>query len=114
MPPRRPTLTDKGVEELEPRTRISEKTGEPIAYTYAHPDPEMRRHYVRVYASGRKTFVVIMIDPRTRKHVWFTACFCCRYLAVATSRNHTAWPNFPPLALDCLGSPSLCGTIPLP
>src|SRR5262252_1818426 len=54
----RKTLTDKGVAALKPR-----------AQRYAHPDPELRGHYVRVMPSGQKSFVTV---ARNRKgtQVW--------------------------------------------
>ena len=53
-------LTDKGVAALKPR-----------AARYAHPDPELRGHYVRVQPSGSKSFVVVA-KPRSGKQVWVT------------------------------------------
>jgi integrase len=54
----RRTLTDRGVEALKPR-----------AARYAHPDPEMPGHYVRVTPSGLKSFYASTRDP-SGKQVW--------------------------------------------
>jgi hypothetical protein len=56
----RKSLSDKGVAALRPR-----------AQRYAHPDPELRGHYVRVQPSGRKSFVAVALDPHG-KQVWAT------------------------------------------
>jgi len=48
----RKTLTDKGVAALKPRQEM-----------YRHADPEMRLHYVKVEASGVKTFWVVPRNP---------------------------------------------------
>lgn len=56
----RKTLTDAGVAALRPR-----------AARYAHPDPELRGHYVRVTTSGVKTYVTVTRDP-TGKQIWTT------------------------------------------
>jgi hypothetical protein len=52
----RKTLTDKGVEALKPR-----------AERYAHPDPELTGHYVRVQPSGTKAFAAIAGRPPASK-----------------------------------------------
>ena len=56
----RKTLTDAGVRALKPR-----------AARYAHPDPELAGHYVRVQPSGAKSFVAVTRDPGG-KQVWAT------------------------------------------
>src|SRR5262245_22600149 len=56
----RKSLTDKGVAALRPR-----------AARYAHPDPELRGHYIRVQPSGVKSFVAVTLDPHG-KQVWAT------------------------------------------
>ena len=56
----RKTLTDAGVRALKPR-----------AVRYAHPDPELAGHYVRVQPSGAKSFVAVSRDP-SGKQVWAT------------------------------------------
>ena len=56
----RQTLTDAGVRALKPR-----------AARYAHPDPELAGHYVRVQPSGAKSFVAVTRDPGG-KQVWTT------------------------------------------
>jgi integrase len=56
----RKTLTDKGVAGLKPRRQ-----------RYAHSDPELRGHYVRVQPSGSKAFVVAVRDP-LHKQIWVT------------------------------------------
>jgi integrase len=55
----RRTLTDKGVQALKPR-----------AVRYAHPDPELVGHYVRVQPGGAKSFVAVARDPHHGKQVW--------------------------------------------
>jgi integrase len=60
----RKSLTDKGVAALKPR-----------ATRYAHPDPELRGHYVRVQPSGAKSFVAVTLDPHG-KQVWATVGPC--------------------------------------
>src|SRR5262245_30482055 len=54
----RRTLSDKGVATLKARAK-----------TFAHPDPELVGHYVRVHASGARAFVVVARDPHG-KQVW--------------------------------------------
>jgi hypothetical protein len=56
----RKSLSDAGVAALKPR-----------AQRYAHPDPELSGHYVRVTPSGAKSFVVVTRDP-AGKQVWAT------------------------------------------
>jgi integrase len=56
----RKTLTDAGVRALKPR-----------AARYAHPDPELAGHYVRVQPSGTKSFVAVSRDP-SGKQIWAT------------------------------------------
>jgi integrase len=56
----RKSLTDKGVAALRPR-----------AARFAHPDPELRGHYIRVQPSGVKSFVAVTLDPHG-KQVWAT------------------------------------------
>jgi integrase len=56
----RKSLTDKGVAALKPR-----------AARYAHPDPELRGHYVRVQSSGAKSYVAVTTDPHG-KQIWAT------------------------------------------
>src|SRR5262245_54346001 len=54
----RRTLSDRGVAALKPR-----------AARYAHPDPEMRGHYVRVYPSAARAFYAVTLTPGGRQ-VW--------------------------------------------
>jgi integrase len=56
----RKTLTDKGVAALKPRSKL-----------YAHPDPQLPGHYIRVTPAGSKSFVAVARDPRG-KQVWTT------------------------------------------
>jgi integrase len=56
----RKTLSDKGVAALKPRAK-----------PYAHPDPEMPGHYVRVQVSGAKSFVAVTIGADRKQH-WIT------------------------------------------
>ena len=56
----RKSLSDAGVRALKPR-----------AARYAHPDPELAGHYVRVQPSGAKSFVIVTRDPYG-KQVWAT------------------------------------------
>src|SRR6476619_4631066 len=56
----RKTLTDRGVAALKPRSKL-----------YAHPDPQLPGHYVRVTPAGSKSFVTVARDPRG-KQVWIT------------------------------------------
>jgi integrase len=57
-------LTDKGVAALKARAK-----------PYAHPDPELRGHWIRVYPSGAKTFLAVTRTP-SRKQVWVTIGPC--------------------------------------
>ena len=57
---RRKTLTDDGVTALKPRVA-----------RYAHPDPELASHYIRVTPSGAKSFVVVTRDRANRQR-WIT------------------------------------------
>jgi integrase len=57
----RKTLSDTGVAALKPRAK-----------PYAFPDPELRKHYVRVQPSGAKSFVTVTRDPTTNKQIWAT------------------------------------------
>lgn len=57
---RRKNLSDTGVQALKPR-----------AARYAHPDPELGGHYVRVTPAGAKSFVALARDP-DGKQVWAT------------------------------------------
>ncbi len=57
---KRKTLTSTGVANLKPRAR-----------RYAEPDPELRGHYVRVAATGAKSFVAVARNP-VGKQVWAT------------------------------------------
>jgi integrase len=56
----RKTLTDAGIRALKPR-----------AARYAHPDPELAGHYVRVQPSSAKSFVAVTRGPGG-KQVWTT------------------------------------------
>ncbi|MGB6769086.1 MAG: tyrosine-type recombinase/integrase [Methyloceanibacter sp.] len=56
----RKTLTEKGVAALKARSKL-----------YAHPDPQLPGHYVRVTPAGSKSFVAVARDPRG-KQVWIT------------------------------------------
>jgi integrase len=56
----RKTLTDKGVGALKSRTKL-----------YAHPDPQLPGHYIRVSPTGSKSFVAVARDPRG-KQIWTT------------------------------------------
>jgi hypothetical protein len=58
MPPKR--FSDAAVRALEPR-----------AGRYAHPDPEMPGHYVRISPNGAKRFAAVAIGP-DRKQKWIT------------------------------------------
>ena len=57
---RRKLLTDDGVKALKPRLE-----------RYAHADPEMAGHYIRVSPSGSKSFAVVTRDRQGRQH-WET------------------------------------------
>jgi integrase len=56
----RKTLSDKGVAALKPRAK-----------RYAYPDPELRGHWIRVNASGAKSFAAVTRGPDGRQ-VWAT------------------------------------------
>jgi integrase len=51
---RRKRLTDEQVTALQPKAK-----------RYTHPDPELSAHYVRVYPSGAKSFVVVFNNKWT-------------------------------------------------
>ena len=53
-------FTDKGVAALKPRAKL-----------YAHPDPQLPGHYIRVMPTGTKSFVVVARDLRG-KQIWST------------------------------------------
>jgi integrase len=57
----RKSLSDAGVAALKPR-----------AARYAHPDPELAGHYVRVTPSGAKSFVAVTRDSGSGRQVWAT------------------------------------------
>src|SRR4030095_10437279 len=57
---RRKTLTDDGVAALKPKLK-----------RYAHPDPELPSHYIRVTPSGSKSFIVVVRD-RDGNQKWET------------------------------------------
>ena len=57
---RRKKLTDEGVQALSPKSK-----------RYAHPDPELPSHYIRVTPSGAKSFVVVVRDREGRQR-WET------------------------------------------
>lgn len=57
---RRKTLTDEGVKALRPKSK-----------RYAHPDPELPSHYIRVTPAGAKSFVVVVRDRDGRQR-WET------------------------------------------
>ncbi len=57
---KRKTLSSTGVANLKPRAK-----------RYAEPDPELRGHYVRVAATGAKSFVAVARNP-AGKQVWAT------------------------------------------
>ena len=59
----RKSLSHKGVAALKPR-----------AARYAHPDPELRGHYVRVTPSGAKSYAAVARDPKG-KQIWATIDF---------------------------------------
>jgi integrase len=70
----RKTLSDKGVAALKPRPK-----------RYAHPDPELSGHYIRVTPSGAKSFAVVTRDP-AGKQVWITFGPSDR-MTIATARE---------------------------
>ena len=57
---RRKTLNDNGVAALASRDK-----------PYAHPDPELPGHYIRIQPTGAKTFVAVARAP-SGKQVWHT------------------------------------------
>jgi integrase len=57
---RRKLLTDEGVAALKPKSK-----------RYAHPDPELPSHYIRVTPSGSKSFIVVVRD-REGNQKWET------------------------------------------
>src|SRR4029079_19280165 len=57
---RRKTLSDAGVEALRPTSK-----------RYAHPDPELASHYIRVTPTGAKSFVVVVRNREGRQR-WET------------------------------------------
>ena len=58
--PRRKTLSDAAIAKLEPRPGVK---------SYNMPDPELPGHYVRVWASGAKSFAAVARAP-SGKQVW--------------------------------------------
>ena len=58
--PRRKTLSDSAIAKLEPRPGVK---------AYSIPDPELPGHYVRVWASGAKSFAAVARAP-SGKQVW--------------------------------------------
>lgn len=65
MGKKRKTLSDKGVAGL--KAKSGKRT--------AHPDPELRGHYIRVQPSGVKSFVAVALSPHG-KQVWATIGAC--------------------------------------
>ena len=57
---RRKKLSDDGVKALSPKSK-----------RYAHPDPELACHYIRVTPTGAKSFVVVVRDKEGRQR-WET------------------------------------------
>jgi hypothetical protein len=57
----RKTLSDRGVAALKP----------PAGVRFAHPDPEMPGHYVRLHPSGAKSFVAVTTGA-DGKQKWIT------------------------------------------
>jgi integrase len=70
----RKTLTDKGVAALKAKPKL-----------YAHPDPQMPGHYVRVSPSGSKTYYAVARDPRG-KQVW-TAIGNAAHIKIEAARE---------------------------
>jgi len=70
----RKTLTDKGVAALKLRSKL-----------YAHPDPQLPGHYIRVSATGRKSYVAVARDPNG-KQVWITIGSAA-HVAIDDARN---------------------------
>jgi integrase len=62
--PKRKAFTNKSVADLKPKDA-----------RYAHPDPELRGHYVRVQPNGAKSFVAVAQSPHG-KQVWATIGAC--------------------------------------
>ena len=56
----RKTLTDKGVVALKSRPKL-----------YAHPDPQLPGHYIRISPTGSKSYVAVARDPNG-KQIWTT------------------------------------------
>lgn len=61
----RKNLTDLGVANLKPR-----------ASRYAHPDPQLSGHFIRVTPTGSKSYCAVANDPLTGKQVWATIGRC--------------------------------------
>jgi integrase len=57
---KRHRLSNDGVAKLKPKAK-----------RYAHADPELPGHYVRVHPNGARSFVIVMRDPRGKQH-WRT------------------------------------------
>src|SRR6476619_1455948 len=70
----RKTLTDRGVAALKPRSKL-----------YAHPDPQLPGHYIRVTPAGSKSFVAVARDPRA-KQVW-TTIGSAAHISIAEARE---------------------------
>jgi integrase len=70
----RKTLTDRGVAALKPRLKL-----------YAHPDPQLPGHYIRVTPAGSKSFVAVARDPRA-KQVW-TTIGSAAHISIAEARE---------------------------
>jgi integrase len=70
----RRTLTDRGVAALKPRSKL-----------YAHPDPQLPGHYIRVTPAGSKSFVAVARDPRA-KQVW-TTIGSAAHISIAEARE---------------------------
>jgi integrase len=87
----RKTLTDRGVAALKPRP----------GQRFAHPDPELRGHYVRVTPAGAKSFAAVTRDPHGRQ-IWATIGPTDRYTIEAArelareaiKRIHAGLPAF--------------------
>ncbi len=69
----RRSITDKGIRALKPRAK-----------RYAHPDPELAGHYVRVQPSGAKSFCAVARSP-TGKQIWTTIA-AAETLTIAEAR----------------------------
>jgi integrase len=70
----RKTLTDRGVAALKPRSKL-----------YAHPDPQLPGHYIRVTPAGSKSFVAVARDPRA-KQIW-TTIGSAAHICIAEARK---------------------------